>query len=516
MDNTEQSNKRNEGVSASKTVRAMVVSTVGKILSFVRTAICAAIYGATGKTDAFYLATNILSVLSSPTSSLATVIVPTRAGALAQGDKEGADRFTASLINIALIVAVILCILAYTLAPIIVRIFAPNFQGEIYTLAIRIVRILSPLIIVATIISAISGILNAQQRFATVYLGACLLSIVWMGFPLFLASRLGIYAMVWGYGLGTVLQLVVLAPAMKNLYRHLVQINWKDIRVRQSLLMCIPVFLAPLNLSVSRAVATTMGEGSVSVFGYATQLVTLVESIIILPIITSVFTALSSNSQRQENTAYKSLLTSAVSLLSLLLLPVTIYGIFFHREIVVIVFQRGAFGQAESALTSRLFLFFAMGFLPNALSTLMTRCFYSLQDTRIPLAFSLLGIVLNLALSYLLVSVMGIGGLSLSISIVAVFTSVGMILALRKKIGPLNMLQWVKNWIQVLPALAVLLVCVLAVRAFVSTPAIIQLVIAAVVGLFMYVLVLFLCGQPEVRAFVAIFLAKIKGRRTKE
>jgi len=499
-----------------QTFGAIVVTAIGKIFAFIRTAVCASIFGATDETDAFYMATGMLTIISGPSASLTTVIVPLRTKIITEEGTEEADKFASTLLNLTLILAFGTGILTYILAPQLVKIFAPDFSGEIYTLTVLLVRIFIPLIVTLNLVSFFCGILNTHHRFVAANLIGLALNIGWLIVPLLLAARLGIFAMVWGYILGSLLQVIVLLPSLREVFHYRFLTNKKTKLIKQAIFMCLPVFIGTfpqqINQMVSRALASGLTEGSVSALAYAMQLITLMHGIILVPIVASIFSLLSALAQNNDLPSFKQLIMRGFSIFTLILLPVTVFSLIFNTEIVYIVFQRGAFDEAAGHLTRSAFIFYSLSFLPAALGLLLTRGFYALYDTKTPLYISLAGAAFNIILSLGLVRHMGIGGLALATSIASVVTLILLIFYLRQNIGPLGLIFLCGDLGKIVTALVVCTCFALAVKLFLDASPFMSLFTAALVGLLSYVVVLIFLKQSYTLSLLEKMYAKIQHR----
>src|SRR5690606_3341454 len=90
-------------------------------------------------------------------------------------------------------------------------------------------------------------------------------------------------------------------------------------------------------------------------------------------------------------------------------------------------------------MTSTAFFFYSIGMLGYGLREVLSRAFYSMQDTRTPMVNAAIAMLLNIVLNFILSRYLGIGGLALATSIAALFGTMLLYYSLRKKIGPLDM-----------------------------------------------------------------------------
>lgn len=498
---------------SAKTFWVMVVTVISKCIGFVREAVLAALFGATWQKDAFQMAVNIISMITGVTTSLTTAIVPVRTAVMADEGKEQADRYVSTLFNITMLFAVIAGFAAFPLAPWIVKIFAPKFTGITFQTTVTITRIFLPIIALNSAVSIFTGILNTHDKYLIHHIVGLTLSLSWMTVPLILANVWGIYAVVTGYMLGTVLQVVLRLPELRNLFRYSLSIDWCSPHMKKTFSMCLPIFVgiaySSIGQAVDKALASGLVEGSVSAASYATLLTGMVHSIIAIPILTSMYTTITRSVQSGDMDGLKALLIRVCSVLSIMLLPITVYCLIFSPEIIQAVFQRGAFDERAAILTSGAFFYYAIGIVFIAFNSAFVYCFYSLQDTKTPIILGLFSVGIDVALNFILVQSMQLAGLALATSIGAMASASMMFIALRRKIGAMGSLRWLKAigtvFIAIIPWTAV---CLL-VKHYVHMHALLVLFIALIPAGILYVGALLLLKQPDVMHYATKFKERL-------
>jgi len=503
-----------------KTVCAIIITALSKILAFVRSAVCAALFGATAKTDAFYMAINIFSIMTGPSTSLSTVIVPIRLKILQQESDDIANRFSSALLNLSLLISIILAFVLWIMAPWIVKIFAPEFSSDLFKTTVLFVRIFTPLIVITSIVSFFSGILNTHNKFVNSNLIGFALNIGWIIIPLLLAKQIGIYAMIFGYLFGSFLQIIVLLPGLKNLFTYFFDFSWNNNIIIHSLMMCVPIFIGTFSSSISQAIdkalASSLSEGNISALSYSSQLIGTINGILVIPIITTIFTTLSSLAQNNKQIAFKKLIMKAFSVIFLILSPVSIYCLLYSEKIIRFIYFRGAFDQTANYLTSTAFFYYAIGLVSTALAIVLARGFYALHDTKTPLLINIIGILINIALSILLVKPLGISGLTLATSISSIFTFIFMLYALRKKIGSLGFFEWISNAKKIFLALFISTFFVTLFKTFFARKIIFDLMSGALLYFAIYLLLLIILEEKEITTFTRKITDLIKNKCKKQ
>ncbi|KPK33436.1 MAG: hypothetical protein AMK70_09470, partial [Nitrospira bacterium SG8_35_1] len=125
-----------------------IATTCSRVLGFIRDILLARIFGATGLTDAFFVAYRIPNLLRElfAEGSVSAGYVPVFTEYLSKEGKEEAKKLAGVVLAFLLSVTLIICLAGILLAPIITRIVAPNFVNnpEQFSLTVKLLRIMFP------------------------------------------------------------------------------------------------------------------------------------------------------------------------------------------------------------------------------------------------------------------------------------------------------------------------------------------------------------------------------------
>jgi len=103
-----------------------------------------------------------------------------------------------------------------------------------------------------------------------------------------------------------------------------------------------------------------------------------------------------------------------------LVIPLSALVIVLRREIVTMLFQRGRFDEAATALTANALLFLLTGAFAFAAQTIVVRGYYAMQNTLFPAVFGTLAVLASIPLYLAGMHLMGVGGVAWAISASAV------------------------------------------------------------------------------------------------
>lgn len=176
-------------------------------------------------------------------------------------------------------------------------------------------------------------------------------------------------------------------------------------------------------------------EGGISALNYANKLNDFVQGLFVISIVTVMYPLISKMAAEKNIAGLKKTLSESISGINLLVVPATVGMMIFAEPIVRMLFGRGAFDEQAVVLTSSALFFYALGIVGYGLREVLSRAFYSLQDTKTPMINATIAVGLNIILNIILSRFMGIGGLALATSISALFCTLLLFISLRKKIG---------------------------------------------------------------------------------
>ena len=249
--------------------------------------------------------------------------------------------------------------------------------------------------------------------------------------------------MPYGALIGLLGQFIFQLPfAMKRGYKYQPYINFKDEYLNKMLKLVGPVLIGvavtQINTIVDRTIASTLVEGSISALSYANKLNQFVMGMFIVSISSVVYPMLSKLSTENNKVEFNKSIVTAICTVILLVIPISVGAIILSTPIVKILFQRGAFDDRATYMTSIALVFYSIGMIGFGLRDILGKVFYSLQDTKTPMINGALAMGLNIILniSFVKFTNMQLAGLALATSTSALVTVALLFINLRIKIGP--------------------------------------------------------------------------------
>ena len=401
-------------------VRAAAVLAVGNVLSRVlglaRTLAITAFFGASGPVSAYRIAIFIpMSIFQLIVGGemVNSSLVPVFSEFAASDEPEKrAELWT--VVNAFLTLA----LLALTLLVLIVELFAPQFalllgagkfsDVTLQATTVRLMRIATPAVLFLSLANLLSGVLYALKRFTLPAFTAATLNATIVVFA-FLGATVD--ALVWGLLVGTLLQVILQLPALRDA-RLRFNFNWRHPALRRIFILYLPIVVSLLvnqvAIGFSYRLATGEGDQSIAFMDVATTLLQFPLGLVVTALSIATLPTLSRHASRLEWGAYRETLAGGLRLVLTLILPATVGLFALAVPIVRLLFERGAFTPADTEITALVLRAYLFGLPFAAVDQMLVFASYARQDTWRP---ALVGFV-SIAI-YSLVAVLLLRPLSL-------------------------------------------------------------------------------------------------------
>ena len=190
-----------------------------------------------------------------------------------------------------------------------------------------------------------------------------------------------------------------------------------------------------INILVGTLLASLLPEGSVSYLYYADRLVQFPLGIFAQAAATAVLPSLSRQAANGDHAGMGDTFGHAMSLVLFLTIPAMIGLIILREPIVALLFQRGAFDNQATRLTSDALLYYALGLWAFAAVRIVVSTFYAMQDTRTPVISATFSIATNILLGMALMGPMKHCGLALATALSSIVNLALLVYILKKKLA---------------------------------------------------------------------------------
>ncbi|HZG73361.1 MAG TPA: murein biosynthesis integral membrane protein MurJ [Chondromyces sp.] len=497
-------------------VLLMLITIFTKLFGFARDITLSYFYGASNITDAYLISITVPTIVFAFIGTgIATSYIPIYNNILKEKGVQPASVFTNNIINFTMVICTVVIIFVSIFTEPIVKLFASGFEGETLEIAVSFTRINIFGIYFSGLIYVYTGYLQVKNNFLIPALMGIPLNILTIVF-IVLSKEIDIMLLAIGSVIAIGCQMLFLIPSLyKSGYRYKFILNKNNKYLQQMIRLSIPVIIGvsvtEINTLIDRTMASQIAEGGISALSYANKLTSFVQGIFVISISTIMYPIISRMASDNNIAGLKKSVSEAVNSINLLVLPATVYTIIFAEQLVRLSFGRGAFGSEAMSMTSVSLFFYSIGMIGFGLREVLSRVFYSIQDTKTPVVNASVGMIINIALNIILSKYMGIGGLALATSISATFITVLLLISLRKKIGSLGMKSIFVTFLKILFASSLMgLIAKLTFNGLIGvTNQNLSLLVSFTVGALFYLIIVYLMKIEDIHLIIKAIKRKM-------
>ena len=439
-----------------------IATLVSKLFGLIRQQVIATAFGISAVTNAYTYAYNILPsfflvMLGGINGPFHSALV----SVLAKKDKSEAAPIVETVTTLVSIILLLVTVAIIIFADTIIDLSGAQLALQTKELAVLQLRIMAPLALLAGLIGIGFGTLSAVDSYLLPSISPLLSSIT---------LTFGVVCVLWRFGerldspeyfqigaivlaggtlggaiLQWVAQLIVQWRAGMGTLR--LRFDWRIPGVMDVFKIMTPAVISSgmsyVNLTIDLLFVSGIAGAAFAITTANFIMLTpvgLISNIILVPFL-PVFSRLAAPENWRE---LKVKIRQGLFLGALSLLPLTAIFMSLSLPIVKLAFERGQFTMEDSQFVGSLLAVYGFGMIFYISRDILVRVFYALGDGKTPFKVSIVNILLNAVLDYLLIEVFNFGApglLMATIGVNIVSTSV-FIWILHRRLNGLPLLQW--------------------------------------------------------------------------
>jgi putative peptidoglycan lipid II flippase len=397
---------------------------LSRIAGLIREIVAASYFGTSGAASAFTLAFQIPNLIRAlvADAALSSAFVPVFSDLLEHKRRKEAYQLAGALAGLLLAALSAISLVFILLAPHIIPIFTgSDFSPALDRLAVGLSQVLFPIVVLLGLNGLAVGILNAHDHFTIpaiaplVWNVVIILGMVGLA-PLFHGDH-KIYAYAIGVVAGTVVQLLMMGPALQRIGYPVGRISFPkrgDPRVRRVLILMLPVSVGLGLINIDLLLNTTIGalvsDQTPRAIDAAFRIYMLPQGMFSVAVATVLFPQLSRLASRNDRQGLIALTGTGARQIALTLIPSAAAVAVLSTQIVRLVYQRGEFDAHSTQQTAEALFVFSFSLPFSGWNLLLTRTFFSLQRPWLPTALAGVSLVVNTIVSFALYKPLGIAG----------------------------------------------------------------------------------------------------------
>lgn len=394
-------------------------------------------YGSTNISDAYILASTLpVTIFAFIYEGIAASYIP--ASARLKDQKEQ-NKLTSNLIHFLLCLTGILVIVIEIFPEQVIKLFASGFSDETLGIAVYITR----LSVLGVFFSSVTYVLVYYLNYHNSFLAATMRAIpmdLTVIVSIIAGARTGnLFPLAIGIPLSLLCALLFILPfALKKGYRYTFRFTIFDEGIKNIIIWSVPVIVASaiteINSIIDRQFASWLVTGGISSLTYASRTLDVIRATLFIPVVTVLFPEFSRDMQAGEKDRVIKTASQAFSVLAIIAVPLTFGAIILSKEIVSILFQRGAFDEQAVAVTGSCLKYYAVSLCGYAVITMTTKIFHAMTDMKSPMRISMAGVMVNIMGNFIFSKLLGISGLALATSLSLITIAVMQYLLLNRNL----------------------------------------------------------------------------------
>lgn len=399
-----------------------------RVFGFARETLMAAALGTGPMADVFYAAfrfPNLFRRLFAE-GAFNAAFVPLFAKEIEANGVDGAKRFSEEVFGVLFTVLLLITIVMELSMPLLVQwVIAPGFSDDPvkYSLTVRLAAVMFPYLMCMSLTAMLSGMLNSLHHFFAAAIAPVFLNILMIGALLWALytgadPAMTAWYLSWSVLAAGVLQMAVVYAGVRHAG---IKLSLKFPRftpnVKRLLVLAVPAAvtggITQINQLIGQAIASGK-EGAIAALQYADRIyqlplgvVGVAVGVVLLP---ELARALKAGHMKEAG----NIQNRSMEFVLFLTLPAAAALWVLSDEIIRVLYERGAFTQENTTVVAAILAIYGIGLPGFVMIKALQPGFYAREDTRTPMRFTGISVVINSALAISLFPILAERGIAIA------------------------------------------------------------------------------------------------------
>ncbi|QJC30090.1 murein biosynthesis integral membrane protein MurJ [Enterobacteriaceae endosymbiont of Plateumaris sericea] len=411
-----------------------IITLLSRLLGFIRDSFIAKIFGAGVYSDSFFIAFKLPNLLRRifAEGAFSQAFTPVLAEYKNKKSIIETKEFVSAVLGILTILLTIVVLSGIIFSSLIISIIAPGFVTTNYKLVLtsKMLKITFPYILLVSLSSLASSVLNIWKNFLVPALTPILLNICMIIIIMFFPSYFNppVLILAWSVIIGGCIQLIYQLIYLKRIDMFVLprckfviynNINGIIKVFKKMGIAIIGVSATQISLLINSVFASFLITGSVTWIYYADRLMELpigmfavALSIVLLPALTDAFTM---NNEKDFN----KLIDLGLRLCFILIIPSSLMLGMFSKILLICLFKYGAFNYFDVLMCQKNLIIYSVGLLFIITSKVLALGYYARQNVRTPVVVAILVLIFTQFMSPLFIFFLNHIGFAIAICLAA-------------------------------------------------------------------------------------------------
>lgn len=393
---------------------------VAKVLGLIRDSLIAAFFATGMQADAFMAASKLPTTLFDMVVGgvISATFIPVFNDILTKENKDSAMKFANKFVTMILMITVIISLLGIIFADPLVNIIAPNYTGEKHDLTVQLTSVMFPMIIFTGLAFSFVGLLQSFGEYNIPSIISLVSNLAIIIYFLLFGKKFGVEGLAVTMVIAWSLQVIVQIPSLiKFRYKYRPDFHLKDRHIKQALLLAGPMLIStwvqPLYTIINSRLASGI-DGAYSSLEYANRLYLIVTGVFSFVVTNLIFPKLSRANASDNSDEAKKLIVTSLKGIAIIILPLMAGIILLSTPITSFIYEHGEFTADKVKIVAQALSCYSIGMLGLAVNEILSKSFFSMQNSKTPMINSIISMVFNIVIAYILFNFLHVNGLALA------------------------------------------------------------------------------------------------------
>lgn len=420
--------KKQKGSLLSSAAVMSVIILLSKLLGLFRDTLVANFYG-TGTESVAYTAASKLPVTIFDLiigGVVSAAFIPVFNSVLVKKGKKDAMRFANSYVNLIIIVCAVMTVIGIIFAQPLIGFIAPDIPSDAAALAVKLTRIMFPMIIFTGLAFSFVGILQSMGEYNLPALISLVSNCIMVAYLFTLNRFFGIVGLAVAMLLGWASQAFIQLPKAYSLgFRYSPRANILDPDIFRAAKNALPILIGTWTTPICNLINTRLASGidngrAITALDYANRLYTMIVGIFSFVATNLLFPYFSRAEAEGDREGASRLIRTSIKTLIYIIAPITVGVICLAEPFTSIVYERGQFTAFDTAITAEALSRYAVGMIFMAANEVLVKALFAANKPRIPMISSIASMVFNILLVTVFGDLLGVGEIALVCAVATV------------------------------------------------------------------------------------------------
>lgn len=493
----------------------MVAATLlSKVLGLARDSLLTAFFGAGMESDAFLTASTIPTTLFDVVIGgvISATFIPVFNDIMAKRGKDEAMGFVNKFVTMIVCITVLISIVGILFRNQLVGFMASGYDADKQQLAANLTAIMFPMIIFTGLAFSFVGLLQSFGEYNIPSIISLVSNAAIILYYFTLGKKFGIYGLAVTMIVAWSLQFLIEVPWIKKFgVKYRPDFRFKDKSIVQAIKLAGPMLIAtwvqPLYTIVNQKIASNI-PSAITYIQQSSRLYLIITGVVSFVVTNLIFPKLAQAIADKRNEDAKNLFSMSVRVMFLLILPLMTGFMILSEPFAAIIYGHGKMTAEGVEAISVLLKFYSIGMIGLAINEVLSKTFFSMQESRIPMITSVISMVVNVALAYVLFGVMQTNGLALATAIGSITNALLNAIMIKKKYPDMAKDIGFREILKSLAGTIIMAVAVLGLYIIVAPyfdgpfGSIITAAICGGAGVIVYAVVLLVTGEKDIKQII--------------